>query len=217
MAKTLTAGKALEIVAVKFPRITADGVGARFASEVRDYMWYAYPWKISLGDLQPFALTQNQADYGSPLFTLPTDFYGLHDVWIRSVADDYVPLSVVKELPVSGSPGYTTTVAITENGKIRLHPRPVLFGPDWWVEGKYKKSTTSITPNNVTSTILPWDDMYFEVFRRGLIWKYRDEIMGDPRAVEDLNIFLTWLGKMIASESGQDGVTPVHPSHGLAM
>jgi len=217
MAKTLTAGKAVEFLAAKYPKIAHDAVGARFASEIRDIMWNFYPWKVSLGDLQPMALVQNQADYGPPAYILPTDFYGLHDVWLRSFNDEFIPLSVSKEVPISATPLTPSTVAVTENGYLRFHPRPVYYSPDWWFEGKYKKSTTSITPSNLNSTVLPWDDMYFPVFRRGLIWKFKDEFLSDPTAFQDFAQFRSMLQEMANRESGQDGITTIHPSHGLAL
>jgi hypothetical protein len=217
MAKTLTVGKALEIVGVRYPKVMLESIGARFASEVRDFMWHAFPWKVSLGDLVPFGLVQDQADYGPPYITLPSDFYGIHDAWIRDYANELYPLTVETETRVSWTSDIPTTISVTELGNLRIHPRPIFYGPDYWLEGKYKKSTSPITPSNINSTVLPWDDIYFEVFRRGLIWKVKEELIGDPKAADDLSIWMTWLQKMIAHEQFQDGVTTIHPRYPLTM
>jgi len=51
----------------------------------------------------------------------------------------------------------------------------------WQIEGTYKKRHTKVTPDNINSLVLPWDDQHFEVFRKVLEWRALDEI-GSPAA-----------------------------------
>ncbi len=217
MASTLTPGKALDMLAVRFPKITMESIGPRLCTEVQDYIWHKYPWKWSLSQITPFFLTREMSDYGPPEFTLPTDLYGLYDAWLRGMNNEFRPLTVLKELTVAEHSSRPTAICVTPERYFRLNPRPDLISPEWWVEGKYKKTPTKIVSTNVNSYLFPWDDMWFEVFRKGLSWKFRDEILGDPNAIQDFQLFEQKLQVWAGVEGFYDGATILHPSEGLAL
>jgi hypothetical protein len=162
-------------------------------------------------------LTYNESDYGAPLVAVPADFYGLHDAWIYGLgsAKPY-PLVVVPELRPSFSVGVPTTIAYQkEIASFRVHPRSGLSSPEWWVEGVYKKTPTKITTTNINSYVLPWDDMYFEVFRQGLVWKYKQDIIGAPDALREYQLFLSMIDTMAADEGLHSGVKMIAPAESL--
>jgi hypothetical protein len=219
MAKTLTVASALNILNIRFPRLLVDGIGARFADEVIGYMWTRYPWKESLAELPPFHLTRDESDYAAPLLAVPSDFFGLHDARLRN-SSNYVsaPLTIQKELRYDGVPGLPTSIAYQKDiAGFRVHPVPQVGGADWWVEGTYKKTPTKVTNENLAAYTLPWDDIYFAVFRAGMVAKIKDELMQDTNAA--LLAFQRFNGdlqRMAMDEGVHEGVTIISPSDALA-
>jgi hypothetical protein len=219
MARTLTVATALNLAKIRFKNLVEDGLGARFADEIIAYMWTRYPWRESLEELPPFHLTRDEADYGAPLLAVPADFYGLHDVRVRSY-DNYVsdPLFVHKELRYDGSVGIPSSIAYQKEIKgFRVHPVPNVGGAGWWVEGSYKKLPVKVTNSNVASYVLPWDDIYFGVFRAGLAWKIADEIQADPKAEMKFVMFSRMLERMAMDEGVHEGGVILAPSDALEL
>lgn len=218
MSTTLTPGDAVRIVATRYPKLDASGVAARFCDEVQAMIWHRWPWRQSIAELPPVAMLLEEPDYGPPTLAVPNDFYGLYRANLRNSSQQVVPLVVVPELAISTGTGIPSSVAYQpEKRSFRFHPRPSITSPEWWMEGSYKKTPTKITNANLNSYILPFDDLYFEVYRRGLIWKVKDEILGDPGAKEDLALFLMLIDKMAAAEGLQAGVVVVAPAEGLEL
>jgi hypothetical protein len=219
MAKTLTPGVALQMVGLKYPKLLTEGFGARFANEVQEWIWKRYPWRGSLVDLPPFHLVKDQPDYGSPLTIVPADFLGLHKAWVREVRGYQVyPLTVKSDADVSVSPGIPDVIAyMSEKNAFRLHPRPQASAPYWWVEGVYKKTPTKITNANVNSYILPWDDIYFMVFRKCLEAKIKDELLGAQDAMNAIQYANYLIDAMAMDENLVSGVTIVAPAESLEL
>ena len=218
MASTMTAGQALDIVSMRYKGLQQEGFGPRFADEVQAYIWYRFPWRQSLSELPPFHPVLEEPDYGPPTSAVPPDFYGFHDVWLRYRDGSTKTLTPMKDLAVSPVAGIPEAISYqAERYSFRLYPRPSITAPEWWVEGIYKKTPTKITTANVNSYLIPWDDLYFAVFRQGLIWKVKDEILGDPAAPGEFAKFETFVQRMAAAEGMQLGVTIVHPHSGLEL
>jgi len=218
MSKTLTAGDAVRIVAARYPRLDTSGFAARFCDEVLSTIWHRYPWRESLAELPPFHLVREEPDYGAPLLAVPPDFYGLHRVCVRnSYGTTYPPLIVVHDLSVSQSTGIPTAIAYQpEKRSFRVYPRPLVGAPDFWIEGSYKKVPQKITTATLNSYFLPFDDMYFNVFRLGLVWKVK-EILGDSEAVQDEARFYRAIDEMAVAEGLHSGVIVVAPAEGLEL
>lgn len=220
MASTMTAGQAVSIVGLKYPKLLTESFAARFADEVQAFIWYRYPWRGSLSELPPFHLVKEEPDYGPPLLAVPGDFYGLHRAWVRSSTGQRVEpeLLVKPEVSISSSTGLPTAIAYhSERLSFRVHPRPSVSAPDWWIEGTYKKLPTKITNENLNSYVLPWDDIYFQIFRRGLEWKVKDELIGTPDGTAAFAIFRSMVDDMAAAEGLHSGVVTVAPAEGLEM
>ncbi len=220
MAKTMTAGNALNIVAVRYPRLITDGFGARFVDEVQSEIWHRYPWRESLSPLAPFHLIVDEQDYGAPLVTIPTDFWSLYDAVLYGADGQVIPLKLPKVLGVSI--GTDIPAAITyqkANQSFRVYPRSSVGGAKWWVAGEYKKIPTKITNENVNSQVLPWDDLYFSVFRLGLVWVVKRDLIGSPREVKDardeFNLALYVMAQNEGMADGQTGL--IYPDEGLEL
>jgi hypothetical protein len=87
------------------------------------------------------------------------------------------------------------------------------------MEGEYKKIPTKITNDNVNSLILPWDDLYFPVFRLGLVWLIKRDLIGSPRETKDArDEFFSALYQMAMNEGMAEGqVNLVYPDDGLEL
>ncbi len=218
MARTLTAQTAVRVVAARYPRLDQSDVAARLCDEVQSFIWHRYPWRQSLAELPPFHLLEDEPDYGPPLYAVPADFYGLHNVWVRTSSNMVYPLTVVSDLGISVGTGIPDEISYRpENISFRVHPRPNVTAPEYWVEGVYKKNPTKITNANMTSYILPWDDIYFGVFRKGLVWKLKEDVLGDQTADNELAKFVFLLNEMATAEGIHSGVTTYAPEAGFEL
>ncbi len=218
MARTLTAQTAVRVVAARFPRLDQSDVAARLCDEVQAAIWHRYPWRQSLAELPPFHLLAEEPDYGPPVYAVPSDFYGLHRVWVRTSSNMVYPLTVRNGLALSIATDVPTEISYQpETSSFRVHPRPSVTAPDYWVEGAYKKNPTKITNSNITSYILPWDDIYFGVFRKGLIWKVKEDLLGDPAADNDLAKFFYLVDEMARAEGLHLGVDQMAPAESLEL
>jgi len=220
MARTITPGEALNIVAKRYGQIASkDSLGARFCDEVQAFMWNRYPWRESLEDFPPFHLNYDEPDYGPPLYAVPSDFLSVYEANIQDSEGGrpYPPLAVLKNLTVSGWSGVPQAISYRpETSSFRLHPRPSLTAPTNWVAGVYKKRPTKITNDTLNSYLLPWDDLYFPVFRRGLVWKIKDEVLGQD-ATDAFAQFLFQLHEMAVAEGIAAGVSVVAPAESLEL
>jgi hypothetical protein len=214
MASTLTAGNLIDVVKLKFPKVLVDGFGARAADEVHSYIWKRYPWKSSIANLYPFHVVQAEPDYGPPSVTIPLDFQGFHQVWLRSSDGREYRLDPKPDLQKSFTPGLPNAIAwMPKDQAFRLHPRPSFTAPDWWVEGEYKKTPTKINNENVASFVLPYDDMYAMVFRKGLAAWFKQDT---PDEMPAFQMFSGLLDEMAASEGLLAGPPQNFPDEGLA-
>jgi hypothetical protein len=216
VAKTLTVGNALNVLAIRNPRLLSEGFGARFADEVQAYMWHRFPWRESLADLPPISLVPEEPFYGPPMLAVPADFHGLHDAWLRNMSGRVEPLLVQRGLRPSDGPGSPTSICYdARTGGFIVHPAPALTVPDWWIEGTYKKLPVKITADTVNSHVLPWDDLYFEVFRAGLKWKIAEELERSQDWPNLLAMFKGMVVEMAQNEGLIAGVEVVSPAYGL--
>jgi hypothetical protein len=220
MARTITVGEALNLVGLKYPRILSDGFGARLADEVQAFIWGRYPWRNTLAELPPFYPVREVADYGPPMYAVPSDFKGLHRAWLRRYTGERIEpeLLVKPDVSISIAPDVPSAIAYhAERASFRLHPRPSFSGPEVQVEGIYKKLPTKITNANMNSFLLPWDDEYFQVFKKGLEWKYREDIIGAPDAAQSFVLFRAFVDQMAMDEGLHSGVVTVAPAEGFEL
>lgn len=220
MPKTLTVAEAINMLGVKYPKLHPDGVGARLADEVIAFIWNRYPWRNSLATLPPFYPIREIADYGPPLYAVPTDFKGLHEAWLRRNTGERIEPSLIIKPSVSISVVPDTPTAIAyqpEISSFRLHPRPSFSGPEIWIEGIYKTLHTKVTSENMNSYVFPWDDEYFQVFREGLKWKYKADLMDASDVMNQFAVFRAFVDEMAAAEGLHSGVMSVAPLTSLEL
>jgi hypothetical protein len=217
MARTLTPNTAISILQLKH-RALPDGMAARFCDEVLSKMWHRYPWRESLEELTPFHLVKDEAYYGPPLLAVPTDYFALHEAWLVSSNYEQHPLKIQKHLAPTMFSDVPNKIGYDKaRGAFVVSPRSSVTAPEWWIEGTYKKTPTKITNATLASYVMPWDDTYYEVFRVGLDWKYREEILRDKDWPLARQAFYGLLGEMAAAEGVAEGDSVVVPEFGLEM
>jgi len=215
MARTMTPGTAISLLQAKYRQLP-DGFGARFCDEIHSHMWLRYAWRESIEELPPFHLTDGEAYYGPPLLAVPPDYYSLHEAWLVSANYDQHPLKIQANLTPTMATGWPNKIGYDKaRGSFVLSPRPSVTAPDWWVTGVYKKNPAKITNNNLNSYTLPWDDVYYEVFRTGVEWKFKEEISRDKDWPLVRQAFYGLLGEMAVAEGVAEGVTQIVPEFGL--
>lgn len=153
-----------------------------FASQVcniaTNLIWMAFDWRESLATLPPFYLIGGEQDYPLPTSSLPTDFHSLRQIYLTRLNDgnpvrdllvnkNTLELTHLKSIPRCIS--YEPSI-----GGFRLFPRPSenMGAPQWLVEGTYKKRPVQITQGTL-NTLLPFDDLYIQVWLDAMIYAYR--------------------------------------------
>jgi len=213
----VTGRDALELISAVYPHVFTEPYGARFVNEVVSIMWHRYPWRQSLEDLPPFYLIDGQAEVYAPLVNIPTDFHGLHEVWLQHYGGDTEPIEITANLSKYNVYGKPEAICyLPEKSGFRLWPIPSGYNPPyWWVAGTYKKKPTEITNENLASQELPFDDIYAHVIRQGLLWKFKQEIIQSPEADSEFTKFLIMLRDMAATEGLVAGPVVIHPEEDL--
>jgi|SRR5579871_669055 len=184
---TYTWNDVMSIVGRKSSRGLVDDLGPIIANATLNWVWDKYDWRESIGQLPPFYLVPNEQDYGAPTVTIPTDFYGLR--WCNLVRTDNTPpyrqpVTVIKDLQTTHIRYLPHAIGyISEKKAFRLFPRiPDNIGsPTYLIEGVYKKRPAKITTENLSTTLLPFDDIYFEMWIETAKWVMW-QMDSDPRA-----------------------------------
>lgn len=214
MANTLTAAALIDVVKLNYPRTLGDGFYCRAADAVNSYIWKRYPWKPSIANLIPFMLVYSEPDYGAPYVQIPPDFQSFHQVWMRTSDGREYKVDPRPDLQKSFNPGLPNAISyMPKDLAFRLHPRPSLSAPDYWIEGEYKKTPTLITASNINSFVLPYDDMYALVFEQGLQWRFKK---GTADELPAFQFFVALLDEMAASEGLLHGPPQNFPDESLA-
>jgi hypothetical protein len=223
MARTYTPGRALDLFQNRYNQILVNGYGAIAADMAQSQMWMSFPWKQSIAPLTPFYVIPEQSDYGAPTGAVPPDFLHLIEAWMRDVTSGYITrLNVHKgrDLPPSYLESIPDTIGyLAEKNAFRLTPRPSSsMGPtNFQIEGTYKKAPVKITNTNLNSSyILPWDDIYFPVYRKFVRWAL-SEINDEQDAANRLQEAQAMLLEMAQKEDGYEGTETVAPAEGLAL
>ena len=156
-------------------------------------IWSRYDWRESLAKLPPFYLIPLMQDYGQPFTVVPSDLLGLREVyWVRTTATPPArePVTVFRDLPETHIRSLPHAICVlpainlpATKPKFRVFPRiPDNIGStDYMIDGTYKKRPTKITQANMQTSLLPWDDIYFNTFLETLKWACW-QLAGDGRA-----------------------------------
>jgi hypothetical protein len=170
----------------KFPKSLQDDFAPVICNMTQNYVWDKYDWRQSITTLPPFYMVPNEQDYGAPAIVIPSDFYGLRMArLIRTDANPpyRTPLKIIKDLEETHVRYLPHSICYNVDRKaFRLFPRfPAnLGGVTYFVAGTYKNLPPLVTASTLT-TILPFDDVYFEMWVETMKW-VAFQLDNDPRA-----------------------------------
>lgn len=184
-------------------------------------MWNAYDWRGTVQEFNPFWLVPGNQDYGAPFWSVPTDFYGIREVYLVAICSNAIPvrypLRVVENLEETHVVGLPTTICYRPSVQgFRIHPGAA-FGacsPLYLIDGTYKTRPPKIT-RSLQNSLLLWDDVYFETFVQALAWAVLVASGERKTSVEQEAIFYKALAEATYFESREDGEPTVHPGEAL--
>lgn len=233
MASTYVYQDLLHLASRTIPRGIEDDAAAALLNLTLNEIWNRWDWREAITELPPFFLVPDTQDYGPPTAAVPSDFAGLRQAWLvqTNAAPAYrTPLRInanldathVRNLPHALS--YEPSVS-----SFRVFPRtPNNIGaPNYMIDGKYKRNPTKVTATTISSTTVPFDDKYLNVWLEGLKWAAWNTV-GDPKAGEiqlmpggqwvatgQYAKFLGRVDEMAAREGIELGPTPLAPGEPL--
>lgn len=186
-------------------------------------MWRAYDWRGTTAELPPFWLVSGQQDYGKPLYTIPTDYDGLREVYLVFINGNNptrYPMKIVKDLQRTHVQSFPDCIAYQPAiAGFRVHPCSP-FGvtcPNYLIDGIYKKKPPQITSLDTGDTLL-WDDIYFDSFVQAYIWAMLRVSERDPRnAAAQEQVFYQTLAEATSSENLELGEPQIAPSEPLGV
>jgi hypothetical protein len=185
-------------------------------------MWQAYDWRGTVKQLPPFWLVPGIQDYGVPLYSVPTDFYGLREVYLVYLTNTTWPvrkkLDVVENLERTGMQDNIQSICYRPSvAGFRVHPSPTLgmAAPLYLIDGTYKKRPPKWTTANYADVLL-WDDIYFNAFVSACVWAAMKLTGNRSAAMEQLMIFNQDLLEATQDENLELGERVIHPQEAIA-
>lgn len=187
MAQTYTIAEALNLVSGQIRKDIEPTLSAYLANIAQNAIWNRYDWRETIADLPPFYIIGHEQDFGPPAVIVPSDFLGLREAYLVSTSatpSRRRELKVRRDLRATGTEALPDEISYEPAKKrFRVYPRvPGGVGAtDWLIDGTYKIRPTKITANTLQTTLIPFDDLYFQVFCSALKWVAWDTA-GDQRA-----------------------------------
>jgi len=235
MALTHTYADALNFLQPQIPAVTQDQKAATICNIGTNLIWNAADWRETIEVLPPFWLSPWVQDYGAPLVVVPSDFLGLRTAVLTdlsSIPPAKYPLRVMRFLEPTHMKTLPHAISYEPSvNSFRVFPRTPggLGASRWKIDGTYKKRPALVTATNYTSTALPFDDLYFQVWLEVLRWAGFSAV-GDQRAGAavvrpngsvqysgQLATAMAFINGMAANEGFNLGDTSVAPSEGLSV
>lgn len=221
MAITYTFENAVNLVTRQFPRIVESDAAADICNMAMYEIWKKYDWRESLVTLPPFYLIPNTQDHGRPAVAVPVDFMGIRQAYLVRLnanppyRERLQPIKDLELTPVRGLPsaiGYQPDTSC-----FRVFPRvPDNIGaPEWCVQGTYKRRPTKVTSTTLTSTLLPYDDIYLYTVVEVIKWAGW-QTAGDPRAEKQYMLAHQMIDQMASNEGLELGDVVLAPREALA-
>lgn len=220
MAQTKYISEALTVA--KLTRQGEDDMAAYIANIALETIWNAYDWRESIATLPPFYLIPAEQEFGLPYYAVPSDFRGLREVYCTQTSTNppnRVPINVMHDIRLTASEGWIRDIGYESSSqKFRVFPRvPNNIGStDYIIEGTYKKRAPQVTASSLQSTLIPWDDEYFNTFVLSLKWSAA-EVNDNPRADRLYQQLGISVDKMAAREGLDLGDPSIAPSEPLAI
>ena len=221
MAITYTYNDVHLVASQQFRRGVTDALWVYATNEAIAKMWLAYDWRGTVLPFAPFWLVPGQQDYGAPFYDVPSDFYGLREVYLVQIGANAIPvrmpLRVVENLEETHAVGFPQSITYRPSVKtLRLHPAAPYgaSSPLYLIDGTYKTRPPKIQRSNASDLLL-WDDVYFNVFVKALVLAVM-EMNGDFKAaMEYRNVFMLALHEATAVENLEDREPIVNPNEAL--
>ncbi len=209
-------------VAAQYPR-AIDQTAVEYATNLAiNEMWTTYDWRGTVVQLPPFWLVPACQDYGVPLYSVPTDFYGLREVYLVLTYNTSFPirkkLDIVENLERTHLQDAPQSICYRPSiSGFRVHPSPSLSmaAPNYLIEGTYKKRAPKWTSASYGSSLL-WDDVYFDAFTSACVWAAMKFSGQRQAAMEQYAIFAQDLMRARQDENLELGERVVHPTEALA-
>lgn len=178
---------ALSIVGRQLNRNVEDEYGAAIVNTATNLIWMAYDWRETLSSLPPFYLIPDEQDHGPPAVSVPADFYGLRLATLLLLNSDppsrfdLIVMQDARETHVRALPHAVSYERARR--AFRLFPRVPsnITASTYLVQGTYKRRPLKVLASQLPSAILPFDDIYFDVWVEALKWAAW-QVAGDPRA-----------------------------------
>jgi hypothetical protein len=188
MAATYKVADALNIVSRQLGRQVEDDYATHIANVAMNKIWLAYDWRETIAALPPFYLIAGEQTFGPPSYAVPADFLGLRMAYAARTFNptDRIELTPLADLRLTGAKAFPRNIgydAATRSFIVFPRVPDGIGSTSWIVDGTYKKKPVKITPEKLQTTVIPWDDLYFDVYVNALKWAAWDAA-GDQRAGE---------------------------------
>ena len=235
MASTYTYADAINFIRPQVPATAEDQKAATICNIGTNLIWNAYDWRETIAILPPFWLSPRIQDYGQPLISVPTNFLGLREAQLTDlsgVPPAHYPLRVMRFLEPTHALQLPHAISYEPSvHAFRVFPRVpnALGAARFKIDGTYKIRPTLVTTATYTSTALPFDDIYFQVWLEVLRWAAfsaaGDQRQGaaskspDGRTVfsGQLATAIGFINGMAMAEGMNLGDTTVAPSEALSI
>lgn len=220
MPRTLYYSDAVNLISPLISRANEASTAAHVCNVVTNEIWQKFDWRESMATLPPFYLVPHEQDYGAPAVSVPSDYMGLRQVWytnLNSFPTYLFPMTFSRDLDLTSVEGFPTSISYQRDKQaFRVFPLvPDNIGaPFYMITGTYKKYPTKVTASTFTSTLLPFDDIYLNVWLEGLKWGFW-QLQSDNRAQEQYGAFMLALEKMASNEGLELADPIVAPRQGL--
>jgi len=186
----------------------------------QELIWREFPWRWTLGELNPFWLTALEMDYGAPMVVIPTDFLELHSantVWLNNNLATRRQMTCMKGIQKQTVTGVPNSISyVPEKACFRVSPRPSsgVTAPYMLVEGVYKKTPTILTPDNYQTTDLPSQEFQRHMWLLAITWAYYETIK-DQKAPIYHDRARQAINETARAEATSLGEPRVHPTEPL--
>lgn len=218
---TFTFGDAL--IRVGGPRLLQERESMYAVNAALYDMWGVADWRETIGLLLPFYLYPAEQFFGRPDVCIPSDFHGLKEVYAINLLSDTVNrwrLNIVQNIEVTHYRDWPQAICFDPGTQMfKIHPRTPdgLGAGNYVIDGTYKKRPPKILADNF-NTVLPWDDMYFDVYTACLAYHMAKGPQKKDLYVEYQNL-LNWMMDAESLQLGDETLSPsdplVHPFYRL--
>ena len=187
MSQTYYYTDAINFIRPQVPATAEDQKAATICNIGTNLIWNAFDWRETIEQFPPFWLSAWTQDYGAPLVVIPSDFLGLREAQLTDLSNvppAHYPMRVMKFLEPTHQMQLPRSISYEPSvNAFRVFPRVPsgLGAARFKIDGTYKKRPTLVTAATYTSTLLPFDDLYFQVWLEVLRWA-AFSAAGDQRA-----------------------------------